>query len=551
MKSQTISKELVDYYSNWYIAESKFKWYPDLFFDTMRPEHGGIDLNFDQRVFLRAIARFFSMYGTMPRGWSKTFLEVLANFHACIFYPKITIPFTAQTKENAAALLWEKYQDIKSKYPFIANEIEKESHTTQSTELWFKNGSRIYTIANAQSSKGRDGHRMTVEESAQLKAALFEDVLEPIVNRSRLLQGSASITDPMELNHKIDFFTTSWYRSSDEFTRSNNMLESMAKLECKIVIGADWRLACYYGRGKTKNEVLKAKANSTKVFFDMNYNSKWVGASDGALIDIQALMSSQIIETPEWSRDERYEYVVGVDVARSDNSNNCQTSISVGKIKRKPNNRIDAIELVNLFTLSGTLNFTQQAIEIKRTYKRFTPLAVIVDANGVGKGLVDELLKEQEDVDENGVPFKWACFDTLNSDSTPDNPNDAIRCVYDLKVQGVNSDIISNFMNVVDNGILKLLAPLTSMENSKTMEYSSQYKMPFIHTKLFIDEVTNLKYQITGKNKQLTVVPVTKGVPKDRYSAVAYMAWYIMTFEDNSVIDLDDDAGITEWAMVF
>ena len=44
--------------------------------------------------------------------YGKTFDEVLASILVCIFYPEITISLTAQTKENAADLLKDKYEEM-------------------------------------------------------------------------------------------------------------------------------------------------------------------------------------------------------------------------------------------------------------------------------------------------------------------------------------------------------------------------------------------------------------------------------------------------------
>ena len=38
--------------------------------ETRKPK-GGVNLHFDQRVFLRCILRFMSVYGVFPRGWGK------------------------------------------------------------------------------------------------------------------------------------------------------------------------------------------------------------------------------------------------------------------------------------------------------------------------------------------------------------------------------------------------------------------------------------------------------------------------------------------------
>ena len=43
-------------------------WYPDLFLDLISPQEGGIKLHADQRIYLRAITRYFSTYGVFPRG---------------------------------------------------------------------------------------------------------------------------------------------------------------------------------------------------------------------------------------------------------------------------------------------------------------------------------------------------------------------------------------------------------------------------------------------------------------------------------------------------
>ena len=44
------------------------RWNFDLFLDLITPEEGGIRLDLDQRVFLRSMGRFLSVYGVFPRG---------------------------------------------------------------------------------------------------------------------------------------------------------------------------------------------------------------------------------------------------------------------------------------------------------------------------------------------------------------------------------------------------------------------------------------------------------------------------------------------------
>jgi hypothetical protein len=155
------------------------RWHPDLFWDLITPETGGIRLDLDQRVFLRCLARFISNYGVFPRGYGKTLLEIMGMYHTAIFYPDIEIAMTAQTRENAAKLVDEKHRELIKFYPLLANEITKYQASKDTVEVLFTSGGRIDVLANNQSTKGARRKRLSVEEAAQLNAALFEDVLEP------------------------------------------------------------------------------------------------------------------------------------------------------------------------------------------------------------------------------------------------------------------------------------------------------------------------------------------------------------------------------------
>lgn len=120
-----------------------WQWYPDLSLDLMAPKEGGIKLHSDQRIFMRCGARFFSEYGCFPRGFGKTFCEVATMIVTAIRYPNIEIGLTAQTKENAALLLRDKYNELVRYYPMILNEVKKTSFIKGDALIVFKNDARI------------------------------------------------------------------------------------------------------------------------------------------------------------------------------------------------------------------------------------------------------------------------------------------------------------------------------------------------------------------------------------------------------------------------
>lgn len=504
------------------------RWFPDLWYDLITPETGGIRLDLDQRIFLRCIARFVSMYGVFPRGYGKTFCEVLGMVHAAIWYPDIEISMTAQTLQNASKILEDKWREIIKFYPLIQNEVAgNPSFTKDSAEIRFISGGRIDVLANAQSSKGQRRKRLQIEEAALLNNELFEDVLEPIPNVPRRTIGKKAVVNPEELNGQINFFTTSGFRGSDEFERNIKMIDEMAELKGKIVLGSDWQLAVNYGRGEPKSAILDKKSRLSPTYFAMNYESKWVGATDGALVDINKLLDLRTLSTPEFSHDgkKESEYAIGVDVARSQSESNNQTSIAVVKIKRNKEGRITMLSLVNLINLPNGLNFSAQAIEVKKIRNLYKASVVVVDINGVGSGLLDELLKETTDPISGE---SLGCWKTINTDHEPET-NNAEKVVYALTAQGINHDIIVNFIDMVESKKLQLLEKVS--ENNYDINDTEFAKRiyPHIQTDRLIEEIANLKIKHLQSGK-LTVEQVTKRVDKDRYSSLSMVLWYIKNF---------------------
>lgn len=145
----------------WVDFTSWARWNMDLFADLLTPDEGGIRLDLDQRVFLRSMGRFMSLYGVFPRGYGKTFVEILAMYFIAILFPDITLSMSAQTKESSSKLFHEKHREILKFFPMIANEIAGKPLMSKDTvEITFTSGAVITNLANAQSSKGLRRHRL-------------------------------------------------------------------------------------------------------------------------------------------------------------------------------------------------------------------------------------------------------------------------------------------------------------------------------------------------------------------------------------------------------
>ena len=363
---------------------SWFLWYPDLAFDLMSPSIGGLKLCFDQRVSMRCDARFAAFHDCRPRGSAKTFGNVWVAIVDCIVLPMIEIALSAQTKENAAELLNDKFSEFQRYVPALKNEIAKFRNSKNDCEIDFRNQSRLDTLSNSQNSKGQRRKRLRMEESALVDEDLFQDALKPVVEVARSTCGKLAITDPCELNQQICYYTTPGWRGSDEHNRVLKMIRNMVDLKGEMVIGCDWMLPCWYGRGSTKAQILEKMKTMNPTAFKQNYGGEWTGSSTGALVNINSLLKCRTLTEPVFKSEKNDEIFIGVDVARSQNSANNQSSMAIARVRRnEKNNRIQSIEIINLFNIANTLNFTNQAIIVKNMQKQYNAKAVVLDANGL------------------------------------------------------------------------------------------------------------------------------------------------------------------------
>ncbi|MCR8641534.1 hypothetical protein NV379_02590 [Paenibacillus sp. N1-5-1-14] len=508
------------------------KWFPDLFYDLISPEKGGMRLDLDQRVFLRSMSRFISTYGVFPRGFGKTMIELMSIYHTCIHFPDITIAMSAQTRENASSISEEKHNEIIKWFPLMNNEIVKSSFSKDQVEVIFTSGAIYSVLANSQHSKGQRRRRLNVEESALLNNSLFKDALEPVVNVPRRTIGRLSTINPYELNGMINYLTTSGYRGSDEFIRLINMIDDMAELKGKMVLGASWELPCHYGRGETRTQILAKRDDPTtsSVSFSQNYESKWVGATDGALVGINKLLELRTVPTASIHPRKSREYFVGADIARSQSNNNNKSAFVVVEVERASNGKIKTATVCNIFVPPNGTNFNDQAMFLKRLDKHYHCNVTTVDANGIGQGVVEELMKETIDPLQNDPYESW---DTINTDETPQNI-DSPQKIFSLKAQGIQTDIVTNFIDFVESGRLKLLVPsklLDTSDKNKNNKDMNQIKAAHFQTDQLIDQIANLKL-VQKQGGKLSVEQVAKKTEKDIWAALAYVLYYLKHYED-------------------
>jgi hypothetical protein len=285
---------------------------------------------------------------------------------------------------------------------------------------------------------------------------------------------------------------------------------------------------------------LKLQDTYNEDSFDREYRSKWSGDVENAFFSAEKFDRYRVLKQPEHEHSGRSSksayYVLGVDVGRFD----CTTEVLVFKVTPQPQG--PAIKsLVNIYTLVAE-HFEDQAINLKRIYNKYQAKRIAIDANGVGAGLVDYMVKAQVDPetneflppfgvenDEKGEYKKYKTSD-MEEDAMflikANAPLNTEMYAY-AKVQMINGKI--KFL--IDESQAKANLMTTKVGQSMSIDQRNTYLRPFVLTTVLREQMLNLVQENEGLN--IILKQSSKTIKKDKFSAFIYGLYYIKQYEDS------------------
>ena len=534
-------EELFREYADFFTA------YPDIFLDIIKPEESNFTLFFYQRIVLRAIMRFKEVYVTACRAFSKSFLTILALFLQCVFIPGTKRFICAPAKNQSAQIGKEKLIEIYDKFPLLRREvIGGEISDTPGNfgkdyiTLKFRNGSQFDVVGALDSQRGGRRHGGLLDELRDHDETALNEIVLPLMNVSRRLPDNS--VNEREPNQQVISMTSAGNKTSYAYDKLIDMFENaIIDPQNSFVFGCDYRVPVLHGLlDKTYINKLKMSPSYNEESFAREYMSIWSGSSDESWFNYDKLSKYRKIKNPEThflSRPNSTQfYILSVDVGRL----NDQTVVCVFRVNVVQGKYLAT--LVNLFVLGRTPEtkpFSIQAAHLKKIIHDFNPREVVIDTNGLGVGLGDEMVRQQ--VDENGELLPAYGF--INDDNyKKTQPRDAICILYGIKANGpLNSQIHGNAYSRLTGGKVRFLikeqeakSALLSTKAGQKMSVEQRVKRLMPHemtTKLF-EEMANLRLKRAGASLDIVLEQINSRHPKDKYSAFAYGLWRIKELEE-------------------
>lgn len=513
----------------WRKFVSYYRQYPDRFIDLISPPNAKAKLYFYQRMMLRILFRYQTVYFTFTRGSAKSFSSVLSMYLRCIMFPGIHLFIAAPTKMQAANISQENIEKIWDFFPLLESEVRKHYFNKDSTKIVFHNGSKLDVVQVAQSARGGRRNGGSVEEivDENMKKDTLNEVVIPMMADDRLTPGGLGV-DKNEIHKSVNFVTTAGTRQSFAFEKQMEVLGQMGEGKNAFTIGSGFELPAMYGQLDLDFIVgLKESDTYNPLSFSREYESNWTGSSDRSLVSFEDINECRVLDKPEEKNmDKDAMYVLSYDVARAEGLANANSALAVLKCKPRGDGTYTK-HLVNMYSFEGT-HFQEQAKFLKQKVNDYKASILVVDINGLGAGLVDFLVQE---IDSN-PRYSVVNDDRYNAYKTPDS----IPMVFAMNSSSREtkaSDIHNLFVNLIANHRVKMLISQTQarskMNNVKDSEKLSDSLIPYVMTDLLVEEVMNLEYKQAGNDTQ--VKQISKSITKDKFSAFQYGLFWIFLEE--------------------
>ena len=524
-----------------------FTAYPDIFLDLIKPSDSTFTLFFYQRIVLRALMRFKEVYVVACRAFSKSFITILALFLQCVFIPGTKRFICAPNKNQSAQIAKEKLVEIYDKFPLLRKEViggdiseTPGNFGKDYVTIKFRNGSQFDVVGALDSQRGGRRHGGLIDEIRDHDEVALNEIVLPLMNVSRRLPDNT--VNEKEVNQQTIAMTSAGIKNSFAYDKLIDMFENaIIDPKSSFVFGCDYRVPVLHGLlDKTFINKLKMSPSYNEESFAREYMSIWSGSSNESWFNYDKLSKYRKIKNPETHFLNRPNstqfYILSVDVGRL----NDQTVVCVFRVNVVQGKYLAT--LVNLYVLGRTPEtkpFSIQAADLKEIIQRFNPREVVIDTNGLGVGLGDEMVRQQ--VGKNGELLPAYGF--INDENyKKTQPRDAICILYGIKANGpLNSQIHGNAYSRLTGGKVRFLikeqeaksALLSTKAGQKmSVEQRVQRLMPHEMTTKLFEEMANLRLKRAGASLDIVLEQINSRYPKDKYSAFAYGLWRIKELEE-------------------
>lgn len=231
--------------------------------------------------------------------------------------------------------------------------------------------------------------------------------------------------------------------------------------------------------------------------FSREYESQWSGTAENAFFNGEAFDKCRILKQPEYEYSGRSTmssfYIIAADIGRK----GCDTVATVIKVIPQTVSGYHK-SVVNMYTYND-VHFEEQSIALKKLYYLYRAKRLVIDANGLGIGLMDYLVKQQQD-DLGNIYPPFGVYNDVDNEYKKFRTNETeLDAIFQIKANApINTEAYANAQAQLNSGKIKFLVDErtaktkllgTKMGQQMTSEQRAEYLKPFTLTSILKEEI--------------------------------------------------------------
>lgn len=542
----------------------------------------GIRMHPYQNIWLYYLDNSHALSIIAARATAKSFVIGTFACAKCVLYPGIRIVIASATKGQARLIVKEKIQGIlMQRSPNLAREIEKVVDNQNSTEVIFKNGSRIVVVVANDNARGNRANVLILEEYRMIDKHIKDSVLMPFVE---------NYIPPFAMTHDeySQFITNSFVIGISSSWRKSHWMwkEALGQMEdhyqkgaSSFVLAADYSLSLKHNI-KSENDIRRDKKNFDPATFRIEYENEMLDETKNAFFTYELLERNQRpnvkpffprrtidvlskrknpYDIPKREGEIRLLVCDFAFVERRNNDNSCFLCMRLLPEMREYRANAEDGSVIRTKTgyrrvvpyleaMPGQDLF-KQAVRIKQLYEDFNADYCVIDLRSAGLGIYDNLAKIIYDEERDKEYAPWVCFNDKTI-SERIRIEGAAEVIYAIEASAqMNSDIARLLRETLANGQIDFLQNLEDAKQDleeKYPEYLASpsaddqlfFERPFLETQAMISETASLQYEVRQNSQSILIKVHEQGAAtKDRYSALSYGNWYADLLESDLLSD--------------
>ena len=510
----------------------------------------GLELKMFQQIILVMMNFCTNSMFLAARGLGKTYLTAVFCVIRCILYPGTKICVASKTLKQAKEVLKKITSELMPNSPNLRLEIKQVVLNSIDAQIDFKNGSTIFVTTTTDTARGARCHILLVDEFRLCKKEIIDTVLRPFM-RSERMPGFLSKPEyahyPKERNKEI-YMSSVWLKSHWAYKEAQGYIVDLMNQQKKTFIcGLPYQMSIKEGL-LNPEQVVEDMMSPTfnEISFSMESGCLWWGESEDSFFKFDDLIKARRIRSALYPR-EVYTQIPGrivkyteklpgeirllsADIAVMSSKKNKNDATAIFITQLLPTKDGQYIRNV-LYSENKEGGHTEtQALMIRRLFEQMDCDYIVIDTQGVGVGVYDNLVKDMTD-DITGEFYP--AFTCINDDEMAAHYKGAssnpAKVIYSIKANSKwNSQCAYALRDCIRRGKMRLL--LDEEEFSDVYESNKAFctlsaedkltlKWPFIQTSLLINELVNLEYTTVGSEIKIKETGTNR---KDRYSSLSY-----------------------------